>query len=70
MDKEQLKTLMWIFTVMLVIGFILTFRNLNGEYVKSKYEGLVLSVIGLAASVFIGVKSSRNGVESFTSLFM
>ena len=70
MDKEQLKMLMWVFTLILVIGFVLTYRNLNGNYFKSNYEGLMLSVIGLLGSIYIGVKSSRGGVESFAAMFV
>ena len=70
MDKEQSKMLMWVFTLILVVGFILTYRNLNGTYFNSNYEGLILSVVGLLGSVYIGVKSSRGGTESLAALYI
>ena len=55
---------MWIATVIIIVGFVLAFRNLNGKVFKSKYEGLSLAIAGLAYAVFTGVRSK----ESFTSL--
>ena len=56
---------MWIATVIIIVGFILAYRNLNGKEFKSKYEGLALAIAGLAYAVFTGVRSK----ESFTSLY-
>ena len=63
-------TLMWIFTIILVIGFVLIHKNLNNEtYFGSKYEGLYISLFGLICSVYIGVNSANQGVEKFVSLY-
>lgn len=35
----------------------------------NRYEGLIIALIGLACSVFVGVKSSNKGIERFTSLY-
>ena len=63
-------TLMWIFTFMILIGFVLIYKNLNGQIMFSgRYEGLTLALIGLVCSVFVGVNSAKKGIESFTSLY-
>lgn len=62
--------LMWLFTFILLIGFILIYKNLNNEIVfGSKYEGLYVSIFGLIASVFVGVNTSKQGIENFVSLY-
>lgn len=69
-EKSVNGTLMWILTFMILIGFVLIYKNLNGEIVFSnRYEGLIIALIGLICSVFVGVKSSKKGIESFTSLY-
>lgn len=69
-EKSVNGYLMWIFTFMILIGFVLTYRNLNGETVfNSRYEGLIIALIGLICSVVVGVKSTKKGIESFTSLY-
>lgn len=61
---------MWIFTIMIIIGFILIYRNLNSQLVSgNKYEGLIVAAIGLVCSVFLGIKSASNGIESFGELY-
>ena len=69
-EKSVNGYLMWIFTFMILIGFVLTYRNLNGETAfNSRYEGLIIALIGLICSVVVGVKSAKKGIESFTSLY-
>lgn len=73
MDKQTLNLLMWCFTFILFIGFVLIYRNLNGKYIfsaKSKYEGLIIAVIGLGLSVITGVSSTQDGVETFKNLYV
>ena len=70
MVDEQTKLLMWVFTFILVLGFLLTYKNLNGVVLKTPYEGLILSIIGLLGSIYIGVKSSRGGTEAFAAMFV
>ncbi len=55
---------MWLATIIIIIGFILAYRNLNGKNFRSKYEGLVLAILGLAYAVFTGVNSK----ETFAAL--
>lgn len=69
-EKSVNGTLMWILTFMILIGFVIIYKNLNGGVVfGSRYEGLIIALIGLICSVFVGVKSSNKGIESFTSLY-
>ena len=62
-DPNALK--MWIATIVIIVGFILAFRNLNHNHLIGKYEGLILAVAGLAYAVFTGVRSK----ESFSALY-
>ena len=68
----DLQLLMWFFTLIMLIGFIIAKRNLEGEngFTSSRYEGLIIIFIGLVSSVVVGVKSSASGLESFKSLYM
>jgi len=69
-EKSVNGALMWIFTIMIFIGFILIYKNLNGEIVfGNKYEGLIIALIGLICSVFVGVNTSKKGIENFTLLY-
>ena len=63
--------IMWILTILLVIGFMLTYRNLNGERIifDSKYEGLTISILALIGSVYVGVNTSNKGLEAFKKLY-
>ena len=62
--------LMWIFTFVILIGFFLIHKNLNGETITGNdHEGLYLALFGLVVSVFIGVNTAKSGVEGFTSLY-
>lgn len=63
--------IMWFLTLMLLIGFMMTYKNLNGKRLifDTKYEGLIVSTIALALSVCVGVKSSKGGIESFMNLY-
>lgn len=64
-------TIMWVLTILLLVGFILTYKNLNGERVltNSKYEGLVISVLALAASVYIGANTTKEGMSALKGLY-
>ena len=62
--------IMWILTFIILIGFLLIHKNLNNETLTgNKHEGLYLALFGLIASVYVGVKTSKSGVEGFTSLY-
>ena len=64
--------LMWVFTILVVIGFIMTYRNLQGEtlILNSKYEGLIVSLLGLCLAIYTGVNSTPHGLDKFKSLYM
>ena len=69
-EKISNGALMWILTFIILVGFVLIYNNLNGETsFGSRYEGLIVAIFGLVCSVFVGVKSSKQGLESFTSLY-
>ena len=67
---SESNVIMWILTIILLIGFILTYKNLDGERVltNSKYEGLVISILALLGSIYVGVNTANGGFESFKSL--
>lgn len=64
-------TIMWFLTLILLLGFVMTYKNLDGKHVifDTKYEGLIVSTIALVMSVYVGVKSSKGGIESFMNLY-
>ena len=64
--------LMWVFSIIVVIGFIMTYRNLQGEnlILNSKYEGLIVSLIGLCLAVYTGINSTPHGLAKFKALYM
>ena len=69
MDKQTVNIFMWMFTCVLLAGFASIWFNLRGKVYYSKYEGLVLAMVGLAASVTTGAIAARS-VESFVSLYV
>jgi uncharacterized membrane protein YecN with MAPEG domain len=58
--------IMWILVIVIIVGYVLVYRNLNGRYFKTRYEGLIISIIGLVISCIVGVKTGA--VENFLSL--
>ena len=64
-------TIMWVLTILLLVGFILTYKNLNGERVltNSRYEGLVISVLALAGAVYIGGNAMKGGMSALKGLY-
>lgn len=72
MDRKELNALMWLFTILLLLGFFITYKNLDGVNIvmDSKYEGLLISLVGLLGCVLTGIESSRGGAESFKSLYV
>lgn len=68
---SESSTLMWLLTIILLLGFMLTYMNLNGERVisNSKYEGLIISILALLGSVYVGMNTANGGFESFKNLY-
>ena len=70
MDKQVSGMLMWLFTFILLIGFLTIYKNLDGNVMfYNRYEGLYIALFGLICSVYVGVKTSRQGIEGFKSLY-
>ena len=55
------KALMWILTIILFIGIIFTYIELNTQYTTdNKYTGLILICIGFFGSVFVATNTKSN----------
>ena len=50
--------IMWIIVIIMIVGLIMTFRNINDKECFNKYEGLILTTIGLILSCSAGVLSN------------
>lgn len=54
---------MWICVIIIVVGLIMTCRCLNDKMFFSKYEGVIVSVIGLigacCSGMFDNIKSEE-----------
>jgi chromate transport protein ChrA len=62
--------LMWLFTILIVIGLFMTYREIEDKkHIYHKFEGPILIVIGLVASVVVGVNSSDKGLEKFCGMY-
>ena len=66
MDNKTLGILMWIFCLIAVFGFYRTFNNLNGVQMKSKYEGLGLSIFGVLGAIVVACQTQQ---ENLVKLF-
>ena len=51
-------TIMWIIVIIMIAGLIMTFRNLNDKKCINKYEGLILTIVGLILSCSVCVLSN------------
>ena len=62
--------IMWILAIVILAGLIITLLELqksNADPMWFKYDGLVISAVGLIASCIVGVKTNK--IENFTALF-
>lgn len=59
MKVEISDILMWILVIVISIGIILCYRNLNNKQYLSKYEGLITITFGLITSCFVGIASNK-----------
>ena len=57
--------LMWVFTIFMLAGLIMTFYNLRGKCIYSKYDGLILTTIGTLASICTAVTTNKPANELF-----
>ena len=68
LSEKCLSALMWLFTLILTFGVIMCFVNASGKTMMNKYEGSIISLVGLVGSIAIGM-ISKNSRETFTALF-
>jgi len=59
MKIEISDLIMWILVIVIVIGIILCYYNLNNKQYINKYEGLILISIGLISSCIVGIMSNK-----------
>ena len=53
MDKQIVTTIIRIMVILIIVGFVMIYRNINGNVWFSEYEGLMVALIAFA--VFFGV---------------
>ena len=58
MKVEISNLVMWILVIVIVIGMVLCFKNINQEKYINKYEGLMLIAAGLISSCIVGIMSN------------
>ena len=71
MGKTLNTVLMWVFTICIFAGLILSVRNAD-SCVKSMfhpYEVPILLTVGLLGSIIVGTSSSRSISEGFAEAF-
>ena len=64
--------LMWVFTICIFIGLILSVRNAvakDDEPVIHQYEVPILLTVGLLGSIIVGTSSSKNISEGLAEAF-
>lgn len=59
MKIEISDLIMWILVIIIVIGIILCYYNLNNKKYMNKYEGLIIISIGLISSCIAGIISNK-----------
>ena len=51
--------IMWILVIVIIIGIVLCYNNLNDKQYINKYEGLILISVGLISSCIVGIMSNN-----------
>ena len=71
MGKTLNTVLMWVFTICIFMGLILSVCNADSceHYVAHPYEVPILLTIGLLGSIIVGTSSSRSISEGFAEAF-
>jgi len=59
MKLEISDLIMWILVIVIVIGIVLCYYNLNGGQYMNKYEGLAIISAGLISSCIAGISSTK-----------
>ena len=65
MDKQVATAIIRITVILILVGFVMIYRNINGSVWFSEYEGLMLTLI--AFGVFLDV--SCNNIPELNSMF-
>lgn len=56
---------MWVFTIIIIIGLIMTIYNITDKYWFSKFDGVILTIIGVFASMITGISTNNSITEIF-----
>ena len=59
LSKKTSTTLMWVFTVIVMIGLVMTVLNLCGKCVCSRFDGVVMTVMGIFGSVMTAMFTNK-----------
>ena len=76
MAASTTKALMWILTIILFMGIVMTYYNLNGQYLENgKYFGLYVICLGFFGFVAVALKSKSRegfvgGVRSLKNMYI
>ena len=71
MGKTLNTVLMWVFTICIFAGLILSVHNADSynRHMVHPYEVPILLTIGLLGSIIVGTSSSRSISEGFAEVF-
>lgn len=58
-SKKSDSLAMWIFTIIIVLGLVLAICNFKGYYGIGRYEGVILTALGIAGAIYTGVASNK-----------
>jgi uncharacterized membrane protein YecN with MAPEG domain len=59
MKIEISDIIMWILVVVIIMGIVLCYYNLNNKKYINKYEGLIIISTGLISSCIAGIMSNK-----------
>ena len=65
MDKQVATALIRIMVILIIVGFIMIYRNLNGSVWFSEYEGLMLTLIAFAVFFWVGCENIQDLNDMF-----
>ena len=59
MKIEISDIIMWILVIVIIVGIVLCYHNLNDKKCLNKYEGLIIISVGLISSCIAGIISNK-----------
>ena len=65
MDKQLATTIIRITVLLLLVGFVLIYRNLNSLSSFSEYEGLILALISFGIFFTVGCQNIKELNDMF-----